>query len=101
MTDRIEEELLGLAHQLKNCLLVIQGSVGLIQARPGDVKQVLELAADMNDASRRANELVSEVQRIARRCPDPTHGQSNFPDESPQGQLDSTRGARRSSAPTP
>ena len=62
----LEHSLLNLAHELRNYLLVVQGSVGLIQQQPADVSEVLELARDIDEASRRADEIVSTIQRTLR-----------------------------------
>ena len=65
MSDRAEfhHQLLSLAHELKNCLLVIQGSACLVQQRPGELAQVLELACDIEQASDRAGECLTALQR--------------------------------------
>ncbi|MCA9642011.1 MAG: hypothetical protein H6718_08895 [Polyangiaceae bacterium] len=62
----LEHSLLNLAHELRNYLLVVQGNIGLIQRQPADVSEVLELAGDNDEASRRADEVVTAIQRKLR-----------------------------------
>ncbi|MCA9627090.1 MAG: hypothetical protein KC766_05475 [Myxococcales bacterium] len=67
MTDEaFKQQLLSLAHRLGNCLLVVQGNTALLRQSPADVKQVVELSGDVQDASEQASQLVAELQRLAR-----------------------------------
>ncbi len=76
MSPTSEAELLALAHTLRNHLLVVQGNASLIQLHPGDPLEVAELARDIDEASRRANALVSRLQRAAKRSVDQPNAQA-------------------------
>ncbi|MEZ4372839.1 MAG: hypothetical protein R3B07_18590 [Polyangiaceae bacterium] len=61
--EEFHHQLLSLAHELKNCLLVIQGSACLVQQRPAELTEVLELASDIDQAAHHAGECLSALQR--------------------------------------